>query len=75
MYIFAIWGLKPDDVSTSFPFCGCGCVFLGVDPLDLKALSILSNDSLLDDKADNLRLIGASICLMTVGGWLNSVLM
>ena len=30
----------------------------------------MSNVSLLDDKADNLRLMAAGICLMTVGGWL-----
>ena len=30
LYIFAVWGVKPDDVSTPIPFCGCGCVFLAV---------------------------------------------
>ena len=30
LYIFAVLGVKPDDVSTSIPFCGCGCVFLAV---------------------------------------------
>ena len=28
LYIFAVLGVKPDDVSFSIPFCGCGCVFL-----------------------------------------------
>ena len=31
--------------------------------------------SLLDNEADILRLMAAGICLMTVGGWLNFVLM
>ena len=31
--------------------------------------------SLLDDEADILRLMAAGICLMTVGGWLDFVLM
>ena len=35
----------------------------------------MSNVSLLDDKADNLRLMAAGIRLMTVGGWLDFVLM
>ena len=30
LYIFTVLGVKPDDVSTSIPFCGCGCVFLAV---------------------------------------------
>ena len=30
LYIFAVGGAKPDDVSTYIPFCGCGCVFLAV---------------------------------------------
>ena len=30
LYICAVWGAKPDDVSTYIPFCGCGCVFLAV---------------------------------------------
>ena len=28
LYIFAVLGVKPDDVSFSIPFCGSGCVFL-----------------------------------------------
>ena len=31
--------------------------------------------SLLDNEADILRLMAAGICLMTVGGWLDFVLM
>ena len=27
-YIFAVWGVKPDDVSISITFRGRGCVFL-----------------------------------------------
>ena len=46
-----------------------------LNQLDLQTLSFLSNDSLLDDKADNLRLIAVGIFLITVGGWLNCVLM
>ena len=46
-----------------------------MNPLDLTALSqrglALLNVSLLDDKADNLRLTAAGICVMTVGGWLD----
>ena len=30
MDIFAVWGVKPDDVSFSISFRGCGCVFLAV---------------------------------------------
>ena len=29
-YIFALWGVKPDDVSISITFRGRGCVFLAV---------------------------------------------
>ena len=35
----------------------------------------MSNDSLLDDNADNVRLMAAGICLITVCGWLDLVLM
>ena len=35
----------------------------------------MSKDSLLEDKTDNLRLMAADICLLTVGGWSDFVLM
>ena len=31
----------------------------------------MSNVSLIDDEADNLRLMAVGTCLMTVGGWLD----
>ena len=56
------------------------CTFLMYGRLNqmmflLRFLLALLSVFLLDDKADNLRLMAAGICLVTVGGWLDFVLM